>query len=282
MTKLTVALLTLFATPFVLAAQNRGQNLSEDFRVTTTLEGSNDTAFISGHAIASADKLRMDVTTRGENARVSPLGASDKVGMIVSDTGKTITYIDDKNSSFVRVKPAEMLQQMQQMGGMQMNFSGTQATVDSLGPGPAILGHPTAHYRVNTGMTMSMSAMGQQQSMQISSVTEYYYATDLRGTLNPFESLSGGDMVNMLGSSNKDFSDKMKAAKAKLPQGTPLRVANTATIVMQGQTRVTDTKAEVTSVQWVPADAKTFEVPATYKEESLPSMTGGGAPPPAQ
>ena len=259
-------------------AQNAGQQLAEDFRVTTTMPGANDTAFISGHAVGSTDKLRIDVTT-GVNSQVSPLTPSGKVGMIVADSGKTITYLDTQNSTYLTVRPAEM---MQQMGPMQMAFTGTKATVDSLGAGPVILGHPTLRYRVGTAMTMNMSAMGQQQSMQFSSTTEYFYATDIKGALNPFASLSGSDMVNMLGAANKDFADKMRAVQAKLPKGTPLRATSSATMVAMGETRVTNTQAEVTSIQWVPADNKQFEIPATYKESALPSMSGMGssAPPP--
>ena len=131
-------------------------------------------------------------------------------------------------------------------------------------------------------MTMNMSAMGQSQSMKFSSSTEYLFATDIKGALNPFSSLSGGDMVNMFGSANKDFADKMRAIQAKLPKGTPLRATSTATIAAQGDTRTTSTIAEVTSVKWVPADRNAFEIPSTYKETQLPSMgaMGSGAPPP--
>jgi hypothetical protein len=75
----------------------------------------------------------------------------------------------------------------------------------------------------------------------------------------------------------------MKAVQQKLPKGTPLRALSTATIVAQGQTRVTNTAAEVTGIQWVDTDAKTFDVPSTYTAAQLPGMGGppsGTTPPP--
>jgi hypothetical protein len=130
-------------------------------------------------------------------------------------------------------------------------------------------------------MTMTMSAMGQQQSIQFSTSGDYFYATDLKGALNPFVSLSGSDMVTMFGASNKDFADKMKAMQDKLPKGTPLRASTSTTIIAQGATRVTLSQAEVTAVQLVNADPKVFEIPSNYTPAQLPGTgTAGSAIPP--
>jgi hypothetical protein len=260
-----------------------GKNLAMDFRTIVTTQGMPDTGVIQGHAVGSADMLRMDITMKGPGARVSPLGGpGGEVSMILSDSGKTVTYLDSKVSHYLRVRPAEMLAEAQKTG-VKMGFSGTEAKVDNLGAGPAILGHPTSHYRIGTGMTMTISAMGQEQVVKISSTADYYYANDISGVVNPFASLSGGDMAAMFGSSNKEFADKMKAMQAKLPNNTPLRATSTSTMISQGQTRVTSTQGEVTSVQWVDANPKLFEVPSTYTPVTLPGMapTQSGTPPAA-
>jgi hypothetical protein len=125
--------------------------------------------------------------------------------------------------------------------------------------------------------------MGQEQVVKISSTSDYYYANDIQGALNPFASMTGGDMAAMFGSANKDFADKLKAMQDKLPKGTPLRALSSSTMVAQGQTRVTTTQAEVTSVQWVDANPKLFEVPSTFTAVQLPGMAGapdGAATPP--
>jgi len=176
-----------------------------------------------------------------------------------------------------------MVSQAQQLGAMKMEFSGTQAKVDSLGAGPSILGHPTTHYRVTTGMTMTVNAMGQQQVVKFSSVADNYYATDLTGSLNPFSSVTSGDMASMFASNNAEFAKQLKEVRAKLPKGTQLRALNSATIVAQGMTRVTTSLAEVTGLQWVNADPKAFDIPANYKQVPLPGLAGpggGGAIPP--
>jgi len=269
--RLFAGALLAFAPLSFAGAQSTGKTLAMDFRTAISIQGAPDTTVMIGHAMGSVDKMRLDVT--GAAAKVNPLKA-DSVSMIVSDSGKTITYLDAKNNQYMRVRPSEIVSQAQKMSGMTMEFSGTEAKVDNLGAGPTILGHPTTHYRVATGMTMLVSAKGLQQTVKISSTTDSYYANDINGNLNPFASLSGSDMANMFGSGNADFAAKLKAAQAKLPKGTPLRAASSATIVAQGQTRVTTTAAEVTSVKWVNVDPKAFEVPAGYTEASVPGMIG--------
>jgi hypothetical protein len=265
-------------------SQTAGKNLAMDFRTTVTVSGMPDTGVIQGHAVGSSDKMRLDLTLKGPGAQVSPLGAeAGQIAMILSDSGKTVTYLDTKSSKYMRVRPADMLAQAQQSGQVSMKFSETRATVDNLGAGPSILGHPTSHYRVGTGMTMTISAMGQEQSVKISSTADYYYATDIKGVVNPFASLTGSDYSAMFGSANKEFADKLKVVQQKLPSSTPLRASTTATMVAQGQTRVTNTNAEVTAVQWVDAKPGIFDVPAGYTSVALPGMgasSGGGAIPP--
>lgn len=278
------AALTLVPLSYV-RAQTAGKDLAMDFRMTNIVQGMADTGVVTGHVVDSNGKVRIDMATNGAGSPLSPLSTGGAISEIVTDSGKTITYLDSKKSQYLRIRPADMLAQAQKIQGMKMEFSGTEAKVDNLGAGPAILGHPTSHYRVGTGMTMTISAMGQQQTVQIASTTEYFFATDLKSQSNPFSSLTGADMANMFGSNNKDFADKMKAAQDKLPKSPPLRTATSAKVIAQGQTRETNSNIEVTSVEWVKADPKMFDVPASFTSVQLPGMGGGageGAIPPTQ
>ena len=280
-TRLVAGALFALAPLTQINAQHAGKTLAMDFRATVSVQGQPDTSVIVGHAVGNGDKMRLDV--KGAPSQRSTLTSDSVVTMVVTDSGKTITFLDSKQGQYFQVRPAEMVSQAQQMGAMKMEFSGTQAKVDSLGPGPSILGHPTTHYRVTTGMTMTVNAMGQQQVVKFSSVADNYYATDLTGSLNPFSSVTSGDMASMFASSNADFAKQLKEVRAKLPKGTQLRAVNSATIVASGQTRVTTSLAEVTGLQWVNSDPKAFDIPASYKQVPLPGLAGptaGGAIPP--
>ena len=275
-----------FATAAVLAfvplsvavAQNAGKELALDFRTSTSMEGAPETAVLTGHIVGSGNKVRIDMSTSGGSSP-SPLSTEGPVSMIVSDSGKTITYLDAKNSQYMSFRPGAMLADAQAMGGVKMVFSDTDANVESLGAGPKILGHPTARYRVGTKLTMSITGMGQSQTVRIASTTEYFYPTDIKSTMNPFASIAGTDMLGVFGTSNKEFAAKLKAAESRLPKAPPLRTSTTASVTTDGTTRVTRSNTEVTSVQWVNADPKVFEIPAGYTAVKPPTMGGVGSDP---
>lgn len=259
-----------------LNAQAARKDLAMDFHTSTTAEGMADSGSVTGHIVSSPTKVRIDMATTGGRAP-TPIPTDGPVSMIVSDSGRTITYLDTKNSQYMTLRPAEMLAQAQEMGGVRMDFSASEVTVTSLGSGPAILGHPTVRFRVVSGMTMTISGLGRQQSVKISSTTDYHFPTDIRTTFNPFSSITGADMLGMLGGSSKELAAKLKAAEAKLPKTTPLRTSTTHTVTTQGVNQVTKSNTEVTSVRWVNADPKVFEIPAGYTPMQTPTM--GEAPP---
>lgn len=260
----------------VTEAQVAGKDLALNFRTSTSVEGTADSGVLTGHIVGSGTKVRIDMATTGGRSP-TPLPTDGPVSMIVSDSGRTITYLDAKNNQYMTFRPGAMLAEAQALGGVKMEFSDTDAKVDNLGAGPRILGHPTSHYRVGTRMTMTIAGMGQQQSVRIASTTEYYFPTDIKSAINPFASITGTDMVGMFGGSNKEFADKLKAAEKKLPKAPPLRTSTTATVTTGGTRKVTKSNTEVTSVQWVTADPGVFEIPAGYTPVPIPTM--GGAPP---
>ena len=92
----------LAVAPFPYAhAQNAGKNLALDFRTTVVVQGTPDTGVITGHAVGTADKMRVDVKMQGSGRAVGMLSSEGTVSMIVTDSGKTITYLDSKNSQYL-------------------------------------------------------------------------------------------------------------------------------------------------------------------------------------
>ncbi len=273
---LSAALIAFGAPLAQAAAQKAGRDVALDFRMSNLTTGAATNEVVTGHVIATSDRVRLDMKGGGRGVRMSPIAGTGDISMIVTDSGKTLTYIDAASKTYMRMRPAEMIENMQKMGGMTMQFSGTEARVDNLGAGPSILGYPTAHYLVTTGMTIDMTAMGQQQKVQISSKTDYFFATGIASALNPFAAMMGSDMGSMFGSSNREFADKMRAAQSRLPKAIPLRTTTDATIIAAGQTRVTKTQTEVTAIKWLTADPKSFVVPADYKALSMPGAGPGG------
>ena len=95
--RVAVAAALVFAPLSGAVAQNAGKTLAMDFRMTSSVQGTPDTGVIVGHAVGTADKMRLDLSMKGAGAKVTPI-ADSTVSMIVTDSGKTITYLDSKKS----------------------------------------------------------------------------------------------------------------------------------------------------------------------------------------
>ena len=88
-------------------AQSEGKALAMDFRTTISIQGIPDSAVMTGHAIGSVDRMRLEV--KGSSSRVIPMASDSGVSMIVTDSGKTITYLDPREKQYMRVRPADMI-----------------------------------------------------------------------------------------------------------------------------------------------------------------------------
>lgn len=271
-------------------AQSAGKYLAMDSRTSTWVEGIPDTGVVIAHNVISGSKMRMDMATP-EGRAPKPFPTDGPVSIIVSDSGRTFAYLDTKKSQYAIFRPRDMQAQLERLG-MKREFSGTEAKVDSLGAGPAIQGRSTSHYRVGMSTTMTHSSPRNQQSVKIASTTEHYFptapidppnppnppdSTDLMNAFNGFATITGSDMLSMYGSTFKDFTDKMSATLQRLPRAMPLRTSVTTTITTQGVSRTTKSTIDYTSVQWVNADPKVFEIPARYKLVEFSAMA---VPPP--
>src|SRR6476620_1167081 len=101
--RLFACALVVLAPLSTVGAQNTGKTLAMDFRTTISVQGTPDTTVMLGHAVGSTDKMRLDVT--GAASKVSPVIA-DSISMIITDSGKTITYLDLKKNQYLRVPPS--------------------------------------------------------------------------------------------------------------------------------------------------------------------------------
>jgi hypothetical protein len=201
------------------------------------------------------------------------------------DSGKMI-YLRPKTKQYIVINPAESMDRVQKMMaamGASMTFDvTTEPKVESLGPGPVILGHRTVHYRVTSGLKMTMSGMGQNQAMETNSTMDQYVAPDLKNVAGPFIGAAWSGASGMFGSGNKSYFDKLRAATSRLPAGAKLRTETTISVSGIGQGAATRSVGEVTGMKRVTPTSDMFAVPADYTKLELPmGAMGGGGPPPA-
>ncbi len=273
-----IAQLTLASALAVLVvsstAQAQARDWAFDFKMTDTMVGGGESrnGVTTGHAVVSKGRVRLDM--KGSSNAISmprmPVGSGDGVSMIVDDQGKLITYLLPKEKRYMQFKPVEMLNQMQAMmqgmgGAMKFDVSGPDPKVENLGRGPVILGHETVHYRVTTGIKVTVSAMGERETMETSSTTDQYFARGLGELMDPFSSMKSlRETSSMFGGANRAHMDKMWAVQAKLPKAPELRAEQRMTMTRGGVVSNVKTVREVTKIQRVKAPAHLFVVPTGY------------------
>ena len=81
--RVAAAAVVLFVPLMAANAQNAGKTLAMDFRMTSAVQGAPDTGVIVGHAVGTADKMRLELSMKGAGAKnVTPITDS-VVRMIV-------------------------------------------------------------------------------------------------------------------------------------------------------------------------------------------------------
>jgi hypothetical protein len=197
--------------------------------------------------------------------------------------------IDAEKGQMVMVSPQEKTATLFALGGMgtamgqmaagaQMKMEATDISisVDDLGPGEAILGHPTHKYRLKQNYTLNMSTMGMQQSTRTESTTETWMSTDFpEAELRAFEGFnktfgqSAGGIAAMGGEGMKKLNEELQA---KMPKGFPLKQIVTGTMTMQGRSQAMRTTMEVASMSKGTLEPSLFEIPEGYKVNDMTKM----------
>lgn len=277
-----VSLSLLGLCAFTVQARAQGDDMAYDFKMTDSgtvgMQAINGVS--TGHAIVSKGKVRMDVSG-GSRTLAMPGHPGDDVTIIMLDSGKSIIYVNPKTKQYMQFNPMETMDRMQKMmegmgATMKFDFIG-EPKAESLGAGPVIIGHKTQHYRMTTAMKMTMNAMGESQTIETSSITDEYLAPDLEKSTDLFAGMSNG-MNGIMGGSNKEYLEKVKQLKAKLPKGMELRAETQSTITMAQGAQSMKNIREVTAISKTHATPDQFAVPAGYTKIDLPM--GPGAPPP--
>lgn len=271
--------------PFAsVSARAQVRDMAFDFKMTDSGTASPKGGGLStGHAVVSKGRVRMDVKGTARALAMPGAAAGDDITVIMLDSGKTVIYINPKTKKYMQVNPMEVMDRMQKMmegmgATMKFEFTG-DPKVENVGAGPVILGHKTQHYRITTGMKMTMSMMGDSQTMEMSAVSDEYLAPDLKHMTDPFRNMSSSSMGAM-GGANKAYLERLRAAQAKLPNAMELRAETQVTVDGAGQTQNMKTVREITAIQNTRASDDQFVVPAAFTKVDLPLGPGGGRIPP--
>jgi hypothetical protein len=278
-------------------AVDRASGVTYSFvsRVQTTDPNGKSTERIgmSGHASILGDRARIDLDSLA--APMTPAqhqeGASAMQGMyfLSLDGGRKFVYVIPSKKQYMEMQTLGMMQGLNALTGagglIKFEASNIHVDAEKLGAGPTILGHRTVHYRLTDSKTMKTRILFKTMTSRDSTVTDLYYAPDLKNFINPFLSNSQATTgaLDMFGA---EYKQQYMAAHAKLYQeGAPLRTVATRTRT-DGSGKVTTTIStmEVTQLNTGYVNPSIFDIPADYTkiDTSVPSGPSERSDSPAQ
>jgi hypothetical protein len=265
---------------FLLASTVRAQSrpgisFDQTMISVTSFTGRTDSATSVMHATVAPGDARFDVEKGSIFANIGAFSPGPHGVMIMRDGGKEMIILNPDQKQYASIRPFEMMEGMQKMlegmgGSMRVDTSATRIRLDSVGPGPAIDGHPTLTYRLTSVMRMTMSMMGESHVMDNQSTQEIQSATDLGDFAEVMGVNRFGELSQSMGFS-KGYFDSVVKTWRKI-RGVPLRIVNHTTSSANGTTRTAVQTIETRNIKRVTVPESLFAIPADYKPVRMPAM----------
>ena len=252
-----------------------GLAFDEMVRESRALNTSADTGSAVMHFLTSRGNLRVEVDGPIPDAPNLPTGKGRSV-MLLTDSGNKMTFINVSEKKYLSINPNAMMESvkkmMEAMGGqIVIDTAATKLNLDSLGPAPAVDGHPILRYRLTSSFRMTMAMMGNSTTMEQHSVEEIQAAADLVDLVDVNMSVNRlADMGQTMGMA-PEFMERAKAMQKKI-RGFPIRVTKVQTVKTEGRTRTTSQDIMVSNIKRVQVPDSAFAVPAGYSPLAMPKL----------
>jgi hypothetical protein len=255
-----------------IAQSKPGVTFDQTTVTVTTARDRTDTATTVMHTTSASGDSRIDVE-KGTFPRMGSFSAGPHAVMIMRDGGKEIIFLNPDAKQYFSIKPIEMIEGMQKMlesmgGSMSIDTSGSRVELDSVGPGPAIDGHPTLTYRLTTVMTMTMSMMGERRVVDNQSNQEIQVATDLGDFAGVATMSRFAELTQAIGFP-KGYVENLAATRRNI-HVFPLRAVAHITNTANGMTRTLVQTVDTRNVKRLAVPDSLFAIPADYKSVTMP------------
>lgn len=261
------------------AAQSKpGISMDQTMSHVTTSVRRTDSSTALVHLISAGTQARIEI----QSGRIAPSGGPFSPGphavMIMKEGGSEIVYLNPDKKEYMSVKPFQMMQGVQKMmesmgGSMTVDTSATHISIDSLGPGPTIDGHPTVTYRLTMAMRMRMSMMGQSNVVDTQTTQDIQAATDMMDFADLIPGSTGFAEFSQSMGMSKDLFDKLGATREKV-RGFPLHTVKRSTTSVNGVTQTAVETIDTRNIKRMTVPDSAFAIPADYKPISMPTMPG--------
>jgi hypothetical protein len=242
-------------------------------RPVNTAHDTSTTAVL--HFLTSRGNIRVDIEGQAFPTGNLPMGKHHSV-MLLTDSGAKVTFLNEDEKQYVSVNPVMMMEGMRKMlesmgGQIIIDTAGTRLTLDSLGAGPVVDGHPTLRYHLTTALRMSLSMRGTPSGFEEESVEDILVAPDVTDMADVTASMTRlMDMGQAMGMA-PEFTERAKALQRKIP-GLPLRVTKVQTVRTNGRTHTSSQDIVISNVRRVQVPSSAFAVPAGYTQVATPRL----------
>lgn len=226
----------------------------------------------SGHSVASKGRVRIDMEGMPIPVPVAGFANKGPVSMLILDNGTRLVYLSSETKQYTQFNPMEMMDQLQKLMAsvgmiMKIEFTG-DPKVEDLGSGPEMVGHKTEHYRVTTGMRMTITGMGLSHAVERRTLDDKYIARDLAWAADPFRHIM--PITGASGSFARLYDEAMDRLHAKLGNGAELRSETRSTTIDDRGSRNMTTIRQVTRIGPATASDDMFTIPNDYKKVEFP------------
>jgi hypothetical protein len=234
------------------------------------------------HAQMASGTLRIDVAKGPFVIGV----VQDGDFLTLRDSGHTVLLFKPQTKQYLQLDLAKLSQGVSGLAGTFGGLLGMQATnvkitTASLGAGDLMQQYSTVKYRLTQDYTVAVAVMGMNTTMTTHSTSDYWFAPQVTNVANPFDaSPNKGSPTSFLG---PDYATQMAAARAKLPNGVPLKAVTTTVVTDSKGTSTSTTTWQLSNITKATISTSVFDVPAGYTQMQgspmslLPAMAGVGA-----
>jgi hypothetical protein len=257
---LLAAMLCVYSPPLSLEYDFQGESTAENGKSVKNV-------IVKGHARLSDDKVRVDLDPSG--TATLHMAGYYLVGL---EDGHRLEWINANARKFYEVRadvrdagiilPPEPEQAMPHLQNVHIS-------VENLGEGSKLLGHPTIHYRFSQTLDAQMSA---SQTIHNHFTVDYYFPGDIPNFVNPLMFRA------VFASPEKVPESYMQAVRsevAKLPKLAPLRSVyrDENVDVATQETTLETTIFEVSNLRLSTLPSGVFEIPASFEKIDRPRIT---------
>ena len=270
-TCLCSAFANLFLATIVCATPIRPLSWEYDFQGESTAPAENGqsapTVIVKGHARLRDDRIRVDLDPSG--TATSHMAGYHLVGL---EGGRKLYWINPKVRKFYEVladvRDAGIILPPSQEQAIP-RLKNIHISVDNLGEGPELQGHPTVHYRFSQTLD---AQIGTSHAFRNHFSVDYYFPNDISNFVNPL-------MFRAVFASSEQvpesYMQAVRSELSKLPKLAPLRsVYRDENVDATTQVATIETTTfEVSNLRLSTPSPDVFDIPSSFEKIDRPRIT---------